>query len=431
MFIKSTFVTLFIFYSFFGFCDGNDKHLIDLLKNIPEVTQVNELPNIDYFSEVYEVYFSQYIDYTDTSKGRFDQRFLISHADFDSTVIFELEGYALYSSEAGELASKLKANQVCIEHRYFDKSKPLGNIDWNTLTVKNAAQDQHRIISAIRESIYINNKYISTGISKGGQTTLLHRMFYPDDVDGSVCYVTPLNFQREDTRIYEFLNTVGSRSERKAIQNFQEICLSRKKELSQVLGAIGAYNGFEWSVGTERAFELYVLEYSFAFWQWGRTSFNSIPNNKASNEEIINHLLNVSGVSFFEDKGIQKLQPFFCAGMSQMGIYGYEIKKFKKYLSSKDNYDFEFTLPVGYNPIFNPEFMFQADTFIQEKANNMIFIYGALDTWFATAVEIDDEANASRRSVNRFVLDSGHHETRISNFSLSIQHVIWNQIKSW
>jgi len=336
------------------------------------VVEVNELPDIDYFTDVYEVYFEQFIDYSDSSKGTFNQRFSISNVSLDSVVVVELEGYSLYSTAANELSVKLHSNQVNIEHRYFDQSKPKDSIDWTTLTVQNAAMDQHRIISALKKHIYKSNKFISTGISKGGQTTMLHRMYFPDDVNGSVCYVAPLNKEREDVRIYDFLNSVGTGKQRKQIKNFQIACLKRKKELSFLLGQIGAYNGLSWGIGPELALEYYVLEYPFAFWQWGKSSFESIPKNDASDNDIIQHLLKISGLSFFEDKGIDRIQAFFCAGMSQMGIYGYEYKPFKKYLSKQENYSFEFTLPSGYRPEFSNIEMLKLDAYIQNEAKNFV-----------------------------------------------------------
>lgn len=400
------------------------------LMSIPGVIEVNELPDIDYFTDVYEVYFEQFIDYSDSSKGTFNQRFSISNVSLDSMVVVELEGYALYSTEANELSVKLHSNQVNIEHRYFDKSKPNDSIDWTTLTVRNAAIDQHRIISALKKSIYKRNKFISTGISKGGQTTMLHRMYFPDDVDGSVCYVAPLNLEREDVRVYDFLNTVGTGKQRKQIKNFQINCLKRKKELSLILGQIGAYNGLSWKIGPELAFEYYVLEYPFAFWQWGKSSFESIPNSNASNNDIIQHLLKISGLSFFEDKGIDRIQAFFCAGMSQMGIYGYEYKPFKKYLTKQEDYSFEFTLPSGYRPEFSNKEMLRLDAYIKNKAENFVFIYGGLDTWTATAVSLDSDKD-SIRDVYKYVLGTGHHGTRIGSFSSEIQQEVFTKIKSW
>ena len=50
----------------------------------------------------------------------------------------------------------------------------------------------------------------------------------------------------------------------------------------------------------EHAFELYVLEYLFAFWQLGIVGFEEIPNETTLAKEIEPHILKVTGVDFFE-----------------------------------------------------------------------------------------------------------------------------------
>ena len=120
------------------------------------------------------------------------------------------------------MAKHYEANQLTIEHRYFKDSRPK-DIEWNTLTIKNAAKDQALIIDAIRQVLYPNSKFISTGISKGCQTTMAHRTLYPKNVDACVCYVGPLGFEREDPRIYEFLKNVGTKAERDKSKSFSGI----------------------------------------------------------------------------------------------------------------------------------------------------------------------------------------------------------------
>ena len=46
------------------------------------------------------------------------------------------------------------------------------------------------------------------GDQQGGQTSLLYRVFFPDDVDVSVPYVAPLCYAREDGRHEPFLRRV-------------------------------------------------------------------------------------------------------------------------------------------------------------------------------------------------------------------------------
>ena len=399
------------------------------LKQIPGVESVKKMTTCDHFTAYYEIWFEQLTDPKDPNSETFLQRVLLGHTDFESPVVVELQGYDIYTKRAGEMANLFNANQLTIEHRYFDNSKPRSGIPWQTLTVENAAYDQHIIIDAIKTALYSSNKFISTGISKGGQTTMIHRSFYPEDVDASVCYVAPLNFTREDTRIYDFLNSVSTAEDREKVREFQIICFERKDRLVKRLQHLAEEKGFSWDMGLEKAFEFYVLEYSFAFWQWGDFEVSQIPNKEADDTDVLNHLLQVSGISFFERGGVENLRPYFWAALTEMGIYGYEYEPFKAYLSQQSDYKFDFAFPEGITQTFDPEPMRKLNDFIQNKAEKTLFIYGELDTWSATGVELSQQA--IDRGLKKYVLKGGHHGARIRHFDKATQEEIVNTIKVW
>ena len=72
-------------------------------------------------------------------------------------------------------------------------------------------------------------KWISTGTSKGGQTTMFYRAYYPDDVDASVSYVAPLNRSVEDGRHEVFLaKKAGTAEERAIVLKAQQEMLKRR-----------------------------------------------------------------------------------------------------------------------------------------------------------------------------------------------------------
>ena len=288
------------------------------LKQISAIKKINRLDKVSHFKEHYELWFEQHIDPNDPTSETFLQRVLLGHVKKDKPVIIELQGYEIHSEKSGELAKMFKCNQITIEHRYFAESKPKSEeIPWSTLTLDNAAHDQHVIINTIKNALYPEVKFLSTGISKGGQTTMIHRSKYPEDVDASVCYVAPLNFAREDKRIYHFLDTVGTEAQRRQVEDFQLLCLQRKDSLVPMLKSMATAREWSWEMGVDKAFEYYVLEYSFAFWQWGGIKFDKIPTKEASNLDVLIHLLRTSGVSFFEEKGVENLQPLSLIHISE------------------------------------------------------------------------------------------------------------------
>ncbi|WP_299891240.1 S28 family serine protease [uncultured Lacinutrix sp.] len=406
----------------------NEITNFEKLAAIKNVISIEKKDAVSHFDENYEIWFEQPIDHNNLNKGTFKQRVYLGFENSNQPVIVELRGYGIGSEKAGELANHYKANQLTIEHRYFNNSRPR-EIDWNTLTVENAAKDQAIIIDAIRNALFSKAKFITTGISKGCQTTMAHRRYFPNNVDASVCYVGPLNYQREDPRVYKFLKTVGTKEARAKIQAFQELCFENRKALKEKMKKIAIDKGLTWEFGIDNAINYTILEYSFAFWQWGNT-IDSIPSGNVSIDDMYNHLINVSGYGFFEEKAVEGLQPYFWAALTEQGIYGYETASFKKYFNNESKvYKFDWAFPEGVSKQYNLKPMQDIKSFLDNSAKKMLFIYGEYDSWSATAVELN--ANAPKRELYKFVKPQGDHKTRIKSFNTENKEKIFDIIDSW
>ncbi|TXG36663.1 S28 family serine protease [Seonamhaeicola maritimus] len=405
---------------------SSQKSNFEKLASIKNVVKIEKRDLISHFDENYEIWFKQPIDHNDLSKGTFNQRVFLGFENASKPVIVELRGYGIGSDKAGELASHYEANQLAIEHRYFNNSRP-AEIDWNTLTIENSAKDQSIIINAIRH-VFPKSKFISTGISKGCQTTMAHRRFFPKNVDASVCYVGPLNFKREDPRIYSFLENVGTKEERNKVKAFQNLCFENRSALLEQMKNAANKGQLSWEFGVENALDYTILEYSFAYWQWG-TDVNSIPPNNASPDKIYKHLIDVVGYSFFEAASVENLQPYFWAALTEQGIYGYETKPFKKYFGSNEVKKFDWAFPEGISKTYDTQPMQEIKSYLDKSAEKILFIYGQYDTWSATAVEL--QKDASKRQLYKFVKSKGDHKTRIKSFEKERQNEIYNIIDNW
>lgn len=397
------------------------------LAAIKNVVSIEKRPVASHFDENYVLWFEQPIDHNDPSKGNFRQRVYLGFENPTQPVIVELSGYGLGSENAGELAGHYNANQISIEHRYFNNSRP-EEIDWNTLTVENAAKDQAIIIDAIRSALYPTAKFISTGISKGCQTAMAHRSYFPKSVDACVCYVGPLNFKREDPRIFEFLKSVGTAEEREKVKTFQDLCFENRAALLEILKTTAAEKGMSWEFGVEKAIDYSILEYSFAYWQWG-TDPNTIPIGPVSAEVIYKHLFDVVGYGFFEEHAVENLQPYFWAALTEQGIYGYETIPFEKYLHTNKIYTFDWAFPEGITKAYDLKPMQRIKSFLDSSAEKMLFIYGENDAWSSTAVDITEDAN--KRELYKFVKSEGDHKTRIKSFDSKQQKEIYGIIDGW
>ncbi len=398
-------------------------------------TQLFELPDLIFqkmesapagFEAGYELQIKQPLDHKHPEKGYFYQRAFLSHNGFDRPTVIVTEGYHRPQNRIYELTNLLNANQLDVEHRFFGTSLP-DSMDYRYLNFEQMAADLHKIDSLFKE-IY-TGKWVSTGISKGGTSTIFYRYFYPGDVDVSVPYVAPVNFEKEDKRIYEFLKKVGSKECRQAILDFQIRLLKNRKEALPLLRwyAKGANLQFTYMT-LEEAFEYAVLEYSFSFWQMGHDC-SEIPGKSAKLEEDLDHLMEVVGVSFFSDKDIDYYSSSYFQFATEMGYYGYETEPFKGLLKA---------LPQGQNPsaAFVPDHMTtsfdgtlatKVAAWLQTDGNNFIYIYGGNDTWSATMVPPSDQVNSKW-----IVLEGkGHGQARIANMTESEKEKLVSALENW
>ncbi|MDX9852550.1 MAG: S28 family serine protease [Tenuifilaceae bacterium] len=405
-------------------CRVQPQSAADVVGSISLVDSMRKIEGDTFFTATYELWFAQPVNHSNPNEAFFPQRVFYSHKGFDRPTVVVLEGYKAYSPSANELTKLLNANQIVVEHRFFEQSRPKDSIPWAQLTVKQAAADQHAIIQAFKP--FYKGKWISTGISKGGQTTIFHRYFYPDDVDVSVPYVAPLNFSNEDERIYAFLDSVGTPECRQRIAAFQTELFKRKEALMPMLDTFVANRGYTFIMGIEKAYDLNVLEYQFAFWQWGGVSSESIPTAKASNEDLFKHWVSVAPFDFFADQGVADIRPFFYQAMTEIGMYGYRVKPWANYIDYPDNLKFDFTMPKGHRAVFHPETMLNIDRWLKERGNNMLYIYGQNDPWSATSVVTGSATNAVK-----MVNPGGDHTTRIKSFPAPMRDSIVHTLERW
>lgn len=405
--MKKFFLT-WVLVTFVLFQAGASVKLDEFLSR-KEIKEIRVLESESNYSRILEVMIEQPIDHRNPDGASFDQRLYISHIDPSRPVVMVTAGYDAKYYYTSEIARELKCNQIMVEHRYFGRSAP-GDPDWQYLDTWQAASDHHRIIHMFKE-VY-PEKWITTGISKGGQTVMYHSYYYPNDVDVRVPYVAPLNYKVEDERIYSFLEEVGSPRDRRKVKRFQKMALKYQERYIPAFKEFSEEKGYTYELagGDENAYEYCVLEYSFAFWQWGYVPVNKIPGRTARAREVILHMNRVAGFDYFDDGFITKNQPFFFQALTEMGYYGYELDEFGKYIQHVDNPIFTFTIPEEVEIPFDPSLSQEVEHYLSEEANNFIYIYGEYDTWSATAV-----TSAGSTNSKIFIKEGGSHRTRINN----------------
>lgn len=401
-----------------------------LEQKISAISAIKEIRPLETseFSEKYVTYFTQPLDHRHPEKGSFRQRVIVSHVGFDRPTVIVTEGYgaayALRSQYHEELSKLLNANMIFVEYRYFLESTPEPK-DWQYLTAENSADDLHAITTAFK-NIY-PGKWIATGISKGGQTTLLYRTFYPDDVDISVPYVAPLCYGVEDGRHEPFLHKVSTPENRKIIEDFQLEALKRKATLLPRFEKYCTEKNYSFRAPIEEIYDYSVLEYSFALWQWG-TPISSIPATTASDDEIFSHLLAISEPGYFTADSPNA--SFFVQAARELGYYGYDVQPFKQHLSiqSSEGYLHRLMLPEELKDMpFDKTLSKKITKFLKKQDPKMIFIYGQNDPWTAAGVTW----LKNKKNIHVFIQPNGSHLARISTLPEAEKAKVMELINEW
>lgn len=401
--------------------------LKEKLSSLPGISDIEALES-EHFTEKYLVRITQQLDPHHPEAGTFTQRVVVSHAGFDRPTILITEGYGgAYAHNPRyqeELSRMLNANMVHVEHRYFLESTP-SPLNWDYLTTENSAYDLHNVTNTFKQ-IY-PQKWISTGISKGGQTTLLYRAWFPDDVDISVPYVAPLNRSVEDGRHEPFLREVGTKKERKTILDYQKEVLKRRAEIIPLLEAFAKEKNITFRIPMDEVLDYCVLEYPFALWQWG-TPVSNIPSLNSESDELFKHMLQISGPDYFAAE--QPLGSFFVQAAHEMGYYGYDTKPLRNLLSidSSKGYLKRIMLPLSAQYIeFTPDMYNKVYNYLKDNDPKMICIYGEVDPWSATRVP----DFKGKKNLQIYIEKRGSHRARIGTMPEKIQEQILAQLKEW
>ena len=205
-----------------------DQAVITALQAIDKVTDVKAFKMSTFSYKINDrvtktAYFFNYkqdIDHNNPSKGWFKQQCVLTVAGKDRPTVLMTEGYALGGAEPTlnlnrldslvetPLVETMNANCLQVEHRYFGWSLPEGWTNrWSYLSAKQQSDDLHAIVTAIKGSGIIgkSGKWLSTGSSKGGETTAFYAYHYPNEVDAYVPFVAPFMFSTMDLRPFTYI----------------------------------------------------------------------------------------------------------------------------------------------------------------------------------------------------------------------------------
>lgn len=401
------------------------------LAALPGVSKVEALKTT-LFPEKYVFFIHQQLDAKDASKGYFEQRVVLCHRGFDRPTVLVTEGYnaryAMRENYMDELSKLFETNVITVEYRYFDQSMPKP-CNWDYMTVENSLYDLHHVNETLH-AMY-KGKWISTGISKGGQTTMFYRAYFPNDVDISVPYVAPLNKSVEDGRHEKFLQyEVSTKENRQKVLDLQLLLFKRKAALLPMLEQYCKDQKFTFNVPIAEIFDFIVMEYSFAFWQWG-DDLAKIPTSKATDKELFDYLMRISEPGYFSNQNPNF--PFNYQAARELGYYGYYTEPFKKYLSIKSakGYLKRLMVPKGQEDVqFSPVLYNNTVDFLTKNDPKMVYIYGDIDPWSASGV-YGLPFTKNKKNLHVYMCKGGSHRTRINSFPEATRQEIIQLISNW
>lgn len=410
--------------------------LYDLLKNLPNVKSVEELKTNDFFQEKYLLLFEQPIDHKNPESGTFNQRVFVLHKSKDAPVVFTTEGYNANYAESSkymnELSLILVANEIVVEHRYFSKSVP-DSIQWKYLTTENAAADHHEVYKSLK-NIY-SNKWLATGISKGGETCLLYQMYHPNDMSAVVAYVAPVARFLEDPRAQLFLENVSTPVDRKKVSDFQMDLIKRRNNLFPLFRDYVKFKKLTFRIPLQEVYDYCVMEFSFAFWQW-LADTEKIPNRNSSDKQVFDFFMQVSGPEYFSIEDNTSVFPANYMFAAELGYYSYSLKNLKQinnnnskkskslYVESPKNYFNKIFIPKELQVPFNDTTSKRLENFLKTDATNTFLIYGEFDPWTSCAPDVTQNKN-----VVKIINPAGTHATRISLLPKTIQMQLIKQLQ--
>ncbi len=406
---------LFCIISVCAFAQQDENALEQALYDLPNIS-FEKISRAGDANLKYVLMIKQPVDHFHREHGFFYQRVVLTHKGFTNPTVMETQGYSLRPESRNEIEKVFDANNLNIEHRYFGKSIPDPE-QWEYLTLEQATADLH-VINELFRNVY-KGKWLSTGISKGGSTTMYYKYFFPADIDLAIPYVGPINNSRADTRLYAFLDTMGPKVCRDKIKQFQLFLLKHEKEAIDKLTwySKGADLHYDYTGSVGKSFEYAVLEYPFSFWQYYDNTCDSIPTNN-SLDDYLSMLLKVADISSFADEGLAPFESFYYQAATQFGYYGYRAAPFKKYLhyfteDPSGAFPPKSATVNAYDGTVNAKVI----KWLATEATDIIAIYGGNDTWTATGADFGNRPNTKK-----YIIPNANHATaRIKSMPPAMQ----------
>ena len=210
-----------------------DPEVVAALQSIENVRNLKPFINA-YLGQCYYFNYWQLVDHNDPSKGHFKQQVVLTFVGKDAPTILHTQGYSLTNeADPNNIQNRLDSinaphflwalskdygkdkkfdlNCVQVEYRYNGFSLPEWDADsFKYLSAEQQSEDLHAIVTDLKKALITGDgKWMSTGLSKNGDTTVQYAYFDElngwNDIDVYVPFGSPVTTQTDDLRIGNYM----------------------------------------------------------------------------------------------------------------------------------------------------------------------------------------------------------------------------------
>ncbi len=393
------------------------QDIADEVRALPGVSSVTEATAPAGY-RFFRITFTQPVDHKHHNRGTFEQRLTLLHKDVSRPMVMSTSGYYVSQNPGRSEPTRIvDGNQLSMEYRFFEPSRP-DDPDWQRqLTIWQAATDQHRIIRSFQR-LYQEN-WITTGGSKGGMTATYHRRFYAGDVDGTVPYVAPNDVDNDRDAYNRFLARVGTDPEcRAAITAVQRRILGAERAwfLDRTRQAAEAA-GLTWDIlgSVDRHMEVAAVDLYFTFWQYTpQSECPNVPGPQATNEQVWDWTQGVVPLTGYFDQDLTFFLPYWYQAAYQLGWYEPYERPLRGVLRYPGSFAAPEFVPRELHPIrFDKRAMSDIDRWVRARSTRMLYVYGGNDPWGAEPFSCGTK-RVTVRQCSVHVVEGGTHGANIA-----------------
>ncbi len=364
------------------------------------------------FKEQYVVFFSQPIDHENPGK-RFRQKVSILFRGFDRPTVFCTQGYMIKGvagTDGHAIADSLNANMVYVEHRNYGQSMVPAR-QWQYETVQQEGADLHAVYKALKP--ILPGKWMSTGVSKNGETSVYYNYLYPDDMDMCAAFCAPFLTSLHDVRVGKYLfEEAGTAKEREVMMNGIRCYLEGGEE--------GLYKQFCDSIARAGGERPTFSDYVFYACEVYFKAFSYYINNKRLQMMPDTNDFNAMFSSWYDnyyDGGDSDYYAYGVDCMKWQGIFMYDYDVFSEYLNGTSFSPKQLILDLlneedqwMYDAYSNSIAMELLNEYLPNTTKPTLLVYSKDDPWTGARPEHINPA-----STKMFINPKGNHSDRMFN----------------